>query len=170
MTQSKLRLFVFCSWIGSLLLHVVALLLGPVLRAPGTLVHQQVIAVLPTIIGLHFPALSIFAAFWFPDELAEVFRLELSVGLPIILFLTAARFLLMLSRCGRCSKPLFHERASPVEVLRFSSPASRDYRAKALLGSFELGSWLEMARSGGVNCMWCGHRVGEASRAGESAK
>ncbi|WP_437765921.1 hypothetical protein WMF27_27285 [Sorangium sp. So ce281] len=52
----------------SLALAVVLLLLGPAVRQDQSLGYEQVYAVIPSVIGLHMPALSAFAAFWFPQE------------------------------------------------------------------------------------------------------
>lgn len=68
MRQSTLRITIFSMWLSSMLFGIVLLLVGPVVRAPGVLLHEQVFAVLPTVVGLHFPALSCFGALWFPAE------------------------------------------------------------------------------------------------------
>src|SRR5438046_6863351 len=68
MTQAKLRLILYLGWVGSLLLSVFLLLLGPAVRGDESLGYEQVFAVIPAVIGLHLPALSTFAAFWFPQE------------------------------------------------------------------------------------------------------
>ena len=68
MNQAKLRLMLYCCWVASLLVSVLILLLGPSFRRDGAIGFEQVYAVIPAAIGLHLPALSAFAAFWFPQE------------------------------------------------------------------------------------------------------
>jgi hypothetical protein len=68
MKQSSLRIALYLSWVISLALAVAVLLLGPMLRRDQALGYDQVYAAIPSVVGLHMPALSAFAAFWFPQE------------------------------------------------------------------------------------------------------
>jgi hypothetical protein len=67
-TQGKLRISLYASWLISLLVLVCVLLLGPIIRKDASLGYEQIFAVIPSIIGLHIPALTSFAAFWFPQD------------------------------------------------------------------------------------------------------
>lgn len=68
MTKKELRMFLFLSWLVSLCADSVLLLVSPLLRGDASVGHEQVMSVLPLVIGLHFPALSCFVAFWFPER------------------------------------------------------------------------------------------------------
>ncbi len=68
MTQSRLRLTLYGSWLASLLASAMMLLLAPEIRGDETLGYEQVFSVIPAIVGLHVPALSVFAAYWFPQD------------------------------------------------------------------------------------------------------
>ncbi len=61
-------MFLFLAWLVSLCGDSVLLLIGPILRGDESVGHEQVMSVLPLVIGLHFPALSCFVAFWFPEN------------------------------------------------------------------------------------------------------
>lgn len=68
MTQAILRERIFFAWLGGLAGSLFCIVLGPVVRGQDVLGFEQVYAVAPLVAGMFMPALSAYAAFWFPAD------------------------------------------------------------------------------------------------------
>jgi len=121
------------------------------------------LAIIGAVLGLVWPVLLIAIVLFSDQAIAWLLRSEtLIILVMIVLVLSIPRVLLALSRCARCSRPLFRDRIAFRGTLRSVEGRDHDYRAKTFLNSFPAGAMLEMARTGGTRCMWCGHRLGDA--------
>lgn len=67
-----------------------------------------------------------------------------------------ANWLLLLPKCARCTKQVFDD--GP--IFRRGAPDIRDYRAAIFMNSYRMGAIVKLARTGSVNCSWCGHELG----------
>jgi len=98
----------------------------------------------------------------FPDALLWLTTREVFWGIcAAFVVMIMPRILLSLSRCARCSRPLFSDRRAITATFRGAEERGHHYQARTFLGSYASGSMLELARTGEATCMWCGHRLGE---------
>lgn len=79
-----------------------------------------------------------------------------SLCIAWLLTIVAYLWLQIWRRCDRCGRGLFSLNAS----FNRDRTGIPDYRAKQFLGSFEKGAVLQMARTGSMNCLCCGHTDG----------
>jgi len=68
MRQSRLRLYIFCTWVAFWVASTVLVGLAPVCRSDQAVGRDQVVPVVMAVAGIWLPALSALASFWFPEK------------------------------------------------------------------------------------------------------